>query len=670
MTALVALRACAACDAMKGSYQPGLVVLSVLIAIVASYTVLDSAARVSSSSGTARAIWLGSGAAMMGGGIWSMHFVGMEAFRMPMPMSYDLPTTMVSMLVAILVSLAALNLVSQPHVLFHQLVAGGLFMGAAIATMHYVGMAAMRMPATIRYDPPLFALSLLIAVVASFAALWLAFRFRGDVARPWSFYKLLSATAMGGAIAGMHYVGMAAAIFEPADVSPSIVDSGIDVSELGAAAIGVATLGGLGLLLLGSVVDIERRRTETALRFLADASAALGESLDADQILETAARLAVPTLGDLCFIERVEGGDLRIVAAHHLQRTKVVTARGLVGKRRRIDPESSEAVQRVFRDGRSACSADELYVDPSSLESEPGRRARGACSSITVPLRQRARIVGLMTIVSIDPQRYQDRSETALADDLGRRISAALDNALLFREAQDAIALRDDFLCISSHELKTPLTSQSLQIARLRHKMEDGTLWEMPRDRAGSMIGMIVRQSDRLNRLIDNLLDVSRITAGRLALDLEEVDLAAVARDVVERFRGQYEARNTTVTLRTAEPVLGRWDRGRLEQVVTNLLTNAIKYGDGRPIELEVSPTPRGACCGFAITGSGSMPRSTRASSSASSGSGARRAAASDWVCSSPRRSSKRITGRSRWRVGSVKDRCSPSRCRAIRRRP
>ena len=159
----------------------------------------------------------------MGMGIWSMHFIGMLAFRLPVPMSYDVSITLLSLLIAVVVSAFALYTVSRERLGLGRLLRGGLIMGAGIASMHYTGMAAMRMGATVRYHPELLALSIGIAVVASWAALWMAFRLRGnslpsDVRR-----KAGSALLMGAAICGMHYTGMAAAIFPAHRMATNVV---------------------------------------------------------------------------------------------------------------------------------------------------------------------------------------------------------------------------------------------------------------------------------------------------------------------------------------------------------------------------------------------------------------------------------------------------------------
>ena len=143
----------------------------------------------------------------LGGGIWSMHFIAMLAFLMPMPMSFDIGLTALSLLVAMGVTGAGFYVIGTRRATPLQLALSGVFMGIGIVAMHYTGMAAMRMPAHLGYDQILVAVSVLIAIGASIAALWLAFR----TAVAWQ--RLLAAVVMGCAISGMHYTGMAAAVF-------------------------------------------------------------------------------------------------------------------------------------------------------------------------------------------------------------------------------------------------------------------------------------------------------------------------------------------------------------------------------------------------------------------------------------------------------------------------
>ncbi len=239
--------------AMTGSYDYFLVTLSVVIAILASYTALDLAGRITAASGWLRQIWLAGGAAAMGFGIWSMHYIGMLAFRLPVPVAYDWPTVMVSLGAAIVASALALHTVSRKAMGPLQTVLGSLMMGTGIVSMHYIGMAAMRLPAECRYDLRLVALSILIAVFASFAALWLAFYFRGDKAGT-DGRKLAGSVALGLAIPAMHYTGMAAAHFSLSTAPPDLSHA-VNISTLGIAVIIAVTFVVLGLALLTSWVD-------------------------------------------------------------------------------------------------------------------------------------------------------------------------------------------------------------------------------------------------------------------------------------------------------------------------------------------------------------------------------------------------------------------------------
>lgn len=196
------------------SYSSKLVAISVVIACLASYTALDLAGRVTVARERNRVTsWLICGSTAMGIGIWSMHFVGMLAFRMSIVVAYDVPLVLTSALIAIAAAFLALFTVSRTELPARRLVTAGLIMGVAIAGMHYTGMAAMRMPAEIHYQALPFWLSIGIAVSASCVALRLAFRYREDETFAGRCYRGASAIVMGVAIAGMHYTGMSAAHF-------------------------------------------------------------------------------------------------------------------------------------------------------------------------------------------------------------------------------------------------------------------------------------------------------------------------------------------------------------------------------------------------------------------------------------------------------------------------
>ncbi len=240
---------------MTSSYDLRLVGVAFIIAVIASYTALNLAGQVNSASGQTRFKWLIGGAVAMGTGIWSMHFVAMLAFKLPQPVAYDVRTTLLSLLDAILSSGVALLLVSRATLSPLRLLSGSVFMGLAIASMHYMGMAAMHVhQGRIQYNLLVVGLSVVIAIAASLAALWLAFRLRDETAMTLNWRKLGSALIMGIAITGMHYTGMAAARFSECKGWGKTVSYAFNTSLL-ASAIATATLIILGLALLTCVFE-------------------------------------------------------------------------------------------------------------------------------------------------------------------------------------------------------------------------------------------------------------------------------------------------------------------------------------------------------------------------------------------------------------------------------
>jgi len=226
---------------IHGSYDYRLVILSVVIAICASYAALDLAGRVTAAQGKIRAIWLSGGAVAMGLGIWSMHYIGMLAFNLPIPVRYDWPTVLASLGAAILASAVALYVVSRKNLGVWNAIVGSLFMGIGIAAMHYIGMEAMRMSAMCHYSTPMVALSVALAIVISLVALWLVFLSRHE-ARAIAWRKVLSALVMG------------AASFTASSMLPDLSHA-VSISALGTVGITMVTLVVLGLAILTSLVD-------------------------------------------------------------------------------------------------------------------------------------------------------------------------------------------------------------------------------------------------------------------------------------------------------------------------------------------------------------------------------------------------------------------------------
>jgi diguanylate cyclase len=252
---------------LSGTYDLQLVLLSIIVAAAASFAALDLARRITASEGWRARAWLVGGAFAMGAGIWSMHFIGMLAFKLPIRMAYDPFITLLSMVIAIVTSGFALAIVSRLAIISRTeidlpvLVAGGVIMGAGICGMHYTGMAAMRMEPSIEYSPDLFIASMVIAVTASVVAVWLAFTFHSNRDGPRLLQRIGGAVVMGLAISGMHYTAMAAANFAAGAVCA--VPRAYDVDNV-TLAYGVAVTI-LGILALTIVLPVLTSRPSTRL---------------------------------------------------------------------------------------------------------------------------------------------------------------------------------------------------------------------------------------------------------------------------------------------------------------------------------------------------------------------------------------------------------------------
>ena len=239
---------------LAGNYDYRLLAISVFISILAAFAALDLAERVTTARGGSRPAWLYGGACAMGIGIWAMHYMGMAAFHFPLPVLYDWPTVLVSLLTAILASGVALFIVSRSTMGPIRLAAGSVIMGSGIASMHYIGMAAMRLKAICIYSPALVALSVLLAIAISWVALQLAFAGRrGSIS--WDRRKLGSGLIMGAAIPIVHYAGMAAVSLDPRPSFNGSLSHSVAITQFGIAAIVAATAVIFGHVYMISIVS-------------------------------------------------------------------------------------------------------------------------------------------------------------------------------------------------------------------------------------------------------------------------------------------------------------------------------------------------------------------------------------------------------------------------------
>ncbi|AKI99199.1 PAS domain S-box-containing protein [Archangium gephyra] len=351
---------------------------------------------------------------------------------------------------------------------------------------------------------------------------------------------------------------------------------------------------GRAVRFIGTVMDVtERRRAEDNLRFLAEASALLATSLDYEDTLRRVASLTVPVLADWCGVDVVdERGRMRRLINVHRDPEKVRLSEE-IHRRYPIDPNATSGAPRVLRTGEPELipeiSDEALAHYARDAEHLRLMRELGLRSYLTVALRSRERVLGTLTLVRAETARRYGQEELRLAEELARRAAVAVDNALLYREAQKAIGLRDGFLQVAAHELRTPVTALKLNVQALVASTRKEEAWS---ERTVSRLTGLERGVGRLGVLVDELLDVSRITSGRMVLRPEELDLAELVREVAGRFRSEAERGDCVLRVRVPGPVAGRWDRLRLEQVLSNLLSNALKYGAGQPVEVTLSTVP------------------------------------------------------------------------------
>ncbi|HEY8794590.1 MAG TPA: MHYT domain-containing protein [Gemmatimonadaceae bacterium] len=348
------------------TFSPILVAISVVIASLASYTALDLAGRVTVAQARSRLTWLIYGSTAMGIGIWSMHFVGILAFRMSIPISYDIPLVLTSALIAIAAAFLAMFTVSRAELPAARLLTASVMMGAAISGMHYTGMAAMRMPATIRYAPVPFLISIGIAVTASYVALWLAYRYRHDESIFGHWRRAASAFVMGLAIAGMHYTGMSAARYTPATL---VLDSWSYTIETGSW-LTVGVIAGpvlvLVLALVGAAVDRNKRLRLAEYARLRERR---------DEMEETVTRRTAELRTALIVAERANRTKSEFLAhMSHELRTPLNSVIGFAGilqknKTMNLRPQDLMYIERIAANGRHLLSLINSVLDLAKVES-------------------------------------------------------------------------------------------------------------------------------------------------------------------------------------------------------------------------------------------------------------------------------------------------------------
>jgi PAS domain S-box-containing protein len=528
------------------SYNPLLVLISVVIASLAGFAAVDLSARVAAAtSGSARARWIAASAVAMGVGIWSMHFVAMLALRIGVPVTYDVPLLALSIVIAISASAITFAGASIPGATIRALGLASLGMGPAIAGMHYTGMAAMRMPARIDYAPSLVALSIVVAVAASFGALVLARHFRRPV-RHGGQLKVLAGIVMGAAVYGMHYTGMLAARFH---ASPAQTTAPSDVIATEGLAWSIAG-GSIVVILLALVAGLADRRLVAARgRREAILDAALDCIITVDErgrVLEfnpaaertfgyTRGQVAGRELAELIIPERFR-------AAHRmgLQHFRSTGEGPILGKRVELPA--------ITADGR------EIIVELAITR---------------IPVGNPPVFTGFLR--DITERKRLDEAARQHAEELVRLTREA---EAARAEAEDANRAKSEFLAAMSHELRTPLNA----IAGYSELMQEGipgAITDKQRDYLSR-----IRQNQRiLLSLINDVLNFAKLEAGRLEIKREPVPVVELVASLEPLVAPQLEAKDLSYErCLSDEAMFALGDYERIRQILTNLLSNAIKF--------------------------------------------------------------------------------------------
>jgi two-component system sensor histidine kinase/response regulator len=536
---------------LVGHYDYHLVTASVLIAVCASYAALDLAGRVTRTQGRVRKLWLSGGAIAMGVGIWSMHYVGMLAFHLPIAVRYDWPTVLISLLAAVLASTIALFVVSREQMGLPRAVTGSVMMGAAIASMHYIGMSAMRLSAMCHYSGSIVSASAVVAILISFVALWFAFHFRNETG--WGGWrKPLAAVVMGAAIPVMHYTGMAAAGFTASESVVGGISHAVSISSVGLAGIIAVTFVILAVTFFTSSVD----------RYMAAQALELELTKRAEDkfrgLLESApdAMIIVNPDGEIVLVNsqaEMLFGYKRAEILHH--RVEM-----LLPQRFRASHEHHQSQFFSAPRCRPMGGAGFEFF---------GLRKNGTEFPAEITLAPLETPDGILVSSAIRDITDRKRFERTLRD--------AKD------AAETASQAKSTFLTVMSHELRTPLNG----IFGMTELVLDSELNAEQRE----YLGIVRLPAESLLSLINDILDFTQIEAGRLELDSVPFDLHKCFDETMESLALRAHAKGLEFLCETqpSVPVMVVGDPGRLRQILINIVGNAIKFTERGKVTIAVS---------------------------------------------------------------------------------
>lgn len=334
----------------------------------------------------------------------------------------------------------------------------------------------------------------------------------------------------------------------------------------------------------------ERRKKEEAERFLAEATNRLAQSIDYHTTLAQLARMCVPYLADWCTVFIIErDGSIERLATAHADPVKEEIAQEL---QHRYPPGRNNPFAIPVLRGETVLipELDEAKIVATTQNEEHRQLVLrlGPKSMMVMPLMLRGRVLGALSLMTTGVHPPYNMNDVEMATRLADRAAMPVENARLYLEAQEAVKARDEFLSIASHELRTPLTSLNLQLQGLLKSIQTEGLRNLPQDRVKRRLHGAHEQVQRMVDLVNRLLDVSRITAERIELDVENINLVGLVGEVLDRFDLELRTAGCHLTFDMLDHPVVSADRFRLDQVVTNLVSNAIKYGRGNPISVVV----------------------------------------------------------------------------------
>jgi PAS domain S-box-containing protein len=524
-----------------GVYQPPLVILSYIVATFASYTALSLAQQLVGASGVQekRLLHLG-GAFAMGAGIWSMHFIGMLSYKMSMVITYDPLLTLLSMLIATGFSYGVLAIITKERLTVIPVLIGAVLLGLGICGMHYTGMAAMQMDGDLYYRPLIFFYSIVIAVVASAGALLMAFTLARRTIRYRYLYQLSAALIMGAAICGMHYTGMAAAVFVP--WANCRYDPNQNFTML---AISIAGITGMILLIALGRGIYKKAQTEAQLQNTRALLASIIESSD-DAILSKTLNGTITSWNKGA--ERLFGYSTEEAVGKHIS---II-----------IPPELISEDQYIVSELGAGRAIDHLETVRKN------KNGRKIDISLTIsPIRDAmGKVVGASKI----------------AHDITARKKTEERLAAYTKELEDSNRELDDFAYIASHDLKEPLRGLHNFSRFLLEDYEDKL-----DDEAKNMLHTIAGLTQRMDGLLSALLHYSRL--GRTELSVRETDLNETVRKALDMHSIKIEESGVDVQVHELPSVI--CDYVRISEVFQNLIGNALKYNDKSERKIEIGST-------------------------------------------------------------------------------